>query len=160
MDAPRQQFDKRTVLLRGEEQRALLHKIIERLPLDDDRPLRIVIDDPLPAHSRDQEQKYHAMIGDIARQYAHAGRHWAADDMKRILVDQFRRETANDPDFGQLWSGMGAVEMAPAFDGSGVVMLGVQTRKFPRKLAALFIEWLYGLGVELNIQWTEPRKKS
>ena len=154
MSDPRRQFDKRTVMVRTDYQRALLQQIVSELPIDDKRPIRVVFDDPLPAKSRDQEQKYHAMIGDIARQYVHAGRKWEADDMKRILIDQFRRDTIKDPDFADLWAGMGVVEMAPAFDGSGVVMLGVQSRKFPLKLAIVFIEWLDALGAELNIKWS------
>lgn len=153
----RQPFDKRTIMLRSEDQRALLHAIVDRLPLDSERPMRAVFDDPLPAKSRDQEQKYHAMIGDIARQYEHCGRKWDADDMKRILLDQFRRDTIKDTDIAPLWAGMGGVDMAPSFDGSGVVMLGVQSRKFPLKLAIVFIEWLDALGAELNIKWSEPK---
>lgn len=153
----RRQFDKRVILLRGEEQRDLLLRIVARLPVDELRPLRIVIDDPLPAKSRDQEAKYHAMIGDIARQYEHCGRRWAEDDMKRILIDQFKRDTIKDPDIAGLWHSMGVMEMAPALDGSGVVMLGVQSRKFPLRLAIVFIEWLYALGAELKIKWTEPK---
>lgn len=154
----RQPFDKRTIMLRAAPQRDIIAGLIAVLPLDDARPLRIVIDDPLPAKSRDQEQKYHAMIGDIARQYEHCGRKWDAEDMKRILIDQFRRDTIKDTDIAPLWAGMGQVEMAPALDGSGVVMLGAQSRKFPLKLASVFVEWLFALGSELNIKWSEPKQ--
>lgn len=156
--ATRQQFDKRTILLRGNAQRDLLLALVGRLPLDEDRPLRVVIDDPLPAKSRDIEQKYHAMIGDIARQYEHCGRKWDAADMKRILIDQFKRDTIKDPAIAGLWHSMGVMEMAPALDGSGVVMLGAQSRNFPMALARVFVEWLYALGAELQIKWTEPKK--
>ncbi len=157
--AARQAFDKRTIMLRTEHQRGILWDLVVALPLDDERPLRIVIDDPLPAKSRDQEMKYHAQIGDIARQYEHCGRKWDAEDMKRILIDQFRRDTIKDTDIAPLWAGMGHTEMAPSFDGSGVVMLGAQSRKFPLKLASVFVEWLYAIGAELNIKWTEPKQK-
>lgn len=153
----RQQFEKRTFLLRGEAQRTGALNLIANIFLDNDNPLRIVIDDPLPAKSRDQEKMYHAQIGDIARQYEHCGRKWEADDMKRILIDQFKRDTIKDADIGPLWASMGIIEMAPAFDRSGVVMLGVQSRKFPAKLASIFIEWLLALGAELNIVWSEPK---
>jgi hypothetical protein len=150
----RQPFDKRLILLRSEEQVARAHALLDVVPVDPDKPLRLVIDDPLPSKSREQEQKYHAMIGDIARQFEHCGKKWDAEDMKRLLVDQFRRSTINDPDIAPLWQSMGVVEMAPALDGSGVVMLGAQTRKFPLKLAIVFIEWLYAFGSEINIQWS------
>ena len=40
---------------------------------------------------------------------------------------------------------------------AGVVMLGVQSKKVPLRLAIVFIEWLYALGAELDIKWTEPK---
>lgn len=156
----RQSFDKRVILVRSVIQLERLREVIEQLPLDDERPIRVTFDDPLPAKSRDQEQKYHAMIGDIARQFQHCGKHWSADDMKRLLIDQFKRDTIKDPDIAPLWASMGIVDMAPALDGSGVVVLGVQSRKFPLKLAIIFIEWLDAFGTELNIEWTEPKGKS
>lgn len=151
----RQFYEPRTLMLRTDEQRERVKRYIDSLPLDQERPLRIVIDDPLPAKSRDQEKRAHAMIGDIARTFVHAGRKWGAEDMKRLLVDQFRRSTINDPDIAGLWHSMGNVEMAPALDGSGVVMLGVQTRKFPARLYSVFIEWLFAFGAEINVQWSE-----
>lgn len=147
-------FDRRVIVLRGEDQRRRAIELLEQIPVDADRPLRLVVDDPMPAKSREQEQKYHAMIGDIARQFQHCGKYWAADDMKRLLIDQFKRDTIKDPDIAPLWTSMGVVDMAPALDGSGVVMLGVQSRRFPLRLAIIFIEWLYAFGSELNIEWT------
>src|SRR3546814_13337195 len=43
--------------------------------------------------SRQQEEHYHALIGDIAKQYQHAGRTWDDEDMKRITLDAFKHET-------------------------------------------------------------------
>ena len=109
--------------------------------------------------SRIQEEKYHAMFGDIARQYTHAGRKWDADDMKRLLVDAFKRETKDDPEFADLWREMGEMALAPAIGSDGFVMLGTQTKKFPRKLAAGLIEWLYAFGAENDIRWSEPKQR-
>ena len=108
-----------------------------------------------PVKSREQEEKYHAQIGDIAKQHKLFGRLWDAEDMKRILVDQFRRNTIQDPDFAELWAAMGHVEMCPSIDGMGVVALGVQTRKFGKKLGSVFIEWLYAFGAENDIKWRD-----
>lgn len=108
-----------------------------------------------PVKSRIQEEKYHAMIGEIAEQHKLFGRLWDAEDMKRILVDQFRRDTIKDPDIAPLWAAMGHVEMCPSIDGMGVVALGVQTRKFGKKLGSVFIEWLYAFGAENGIKTNE-----
>ena len=150
-------FDPKIVLMRTEDQRTMVQAWIARMPLYPDQPYRVTIDDPLPAKSRDQERHYHALIGDIAKQYQHCGQTWDARDMKRILVDAFRRETENDNDIGPLWWNMGKMELAPALRGHGFVALGIETKKFPAKLASAFIEWLLALGAELNIKWSnEP----
>lgn len=149
-------YEPRTIMLKGDEQKERAIAAIRNLPVDPERPLRIVIDDPMPGQTRDQQKKMHAMIGDITRQYVHAGRKWSAEDMKRVLLDQFQRDTMNDPDIGPLWGAAGQMRMAPAFDGSGVVVLGATSKKFSSRLTACAIEWLYALGAELNIEWSEP----
>lgn len=117
---------------------------------------RITIADPVK--SRGQEEKYHAMLGDLSAQWTLHGRKWDAESMKRLCVDQFQRETKNDPDLKEEWEELAKVQMVPSIDGSGVVLLGVQTRKFSRKLAGAFVEWLYSLGAEVGIVWSEPRQ--
>jgi hypothetical protein len=103
------------------------------------------------AKSRDQEEKYHAMIGDIAKQVRIYGREWDREDLKRLLVDQFVRDmqAAGTP-LGK----QGLV--VPSLDGSGVVQLGIQTRRFLKKEAIAFIEWLYAFGAENGVLWSEP----
>lgn len=109
-----------------------------------------------PRKSREQEEKYHAMIGDIAKQYLFCERRWDAEDMKRLLIDQFRRDTANDDEFRELWKQLRKTDLAPSLDGSGVVALGIQSKRFPKKLASAFIEWLFAFGAEHDIAWGEP----
>lgn len=104
-----------------------------------------------PAKSRDQEEKYHAMIGDIAKQVRIYGREWDREDLKRLLVDQFMRDMK---EAGTPLSKQGAV--VPSLDGTGVVQLGIQTRRFLKKEAIAFIDWLYAFGAENDVQWTEP----
>lgn len=111
--------------------------------------------------TRDQESHYHALVLDISKQYSHAGRKWQADDMKRLLVDAFKHETFEDevnfPGFTDLWRQMGATSMGPAIGRDGFVVLGEQTRRFPRKLAAGFITWLLAFCAENNITISDPK---
>lgn len=109
--------------------------------------------------SRPQEAMYHALIDDIARQYTHAGRKWEAEDMKRLLVAAFKHDTKDDADLAPLWREMGEIELAPAIAGGGFVLLGTQTKKFPRKLATAFIEWLNAFAAENGIELAEPRER-
>jgi hypothetical protein len=93
--------------------------------------------------SREQEEKYHAIIGDIAKQAQHMGAKWSADDWKRLLVDLYCVEK-------QLPNG----KVVPSLDMTGIVQLGMQTRHFTKEQASDFVEfllaWCAENGIELN----------
>jgi hypothetical protein len=99
--------------------------------------------------TREQEKKYHAMVGDIAHQAQHLGAKWEADDWKRLLIDKFARET-----------GRTHGRVIPNLDSSGVVEVGVLSRKFSRKDAVEFIDWLEAWGAEngceFSEEWVDP----
>ena len=90
--------------------------------------------------SRDQEEKYHAMIGEIAAQAQHLGAKWSAEDWKRLLVDLFAKET-----------GLQGGKIIPSLDGSGIVQLGLQTRNFTKEQAMEFISFLEAWGAQHEI---------
>mgnify|MGYP003576041597 CR=1 FL=1 len=108
-----------------------------------------------PAKKRIQEEKYHAMIADIARQVEHIGRKWDADDMKRLLIDEFADEmrAAGTPLHHD-------ARVVPSFDGRRIVQLGVQSREFYVKEAAAFIEFLYAFGAVRDVRWSEPAQQN
>lgn len=103
-----------------------------------------------PKKKRAQEEKYHAMIGDIAKQVEHIGRKWHQDDMKRILVDEFAEEMrlAGTPLHHD-------GRVIPSFDGRRIVQLGIQTRDFYVKEASQFIEYLFAFGAQHGVRWSE-----
>jgi hypothetical protein len=92
--------------------------------------------------SRDQEEKYHAIIGDIAKQAQHMGAKWDAETWKRLLVDKYVREI-----------GLTSKIMAN-LDNDGLVQLGFQTRKFTKEQASEFVSflicWCDQNGIELD----------
>ena len=90
--------------------------------------------------TRDQEEKYHAMIADIAKQAQHMGAKWSAEDWKRLLVDQYLREVENIQG-----------KVVPNLDGTGIVQLGFQTRNFTKEQASEFVEWLYSWSANNGI---------
>ncbi len=92
----------------------------------------LVMEIKLSSKTREQEEKYHAMINDIAKQAKHLGAKWSSEDWKRLLVDQFLREEANIQG-----------KIIPNLDGTGIVQLGFQTRTFTKEQASEFVEWLY-----------------
>ena len=106
-----------------------------------------------PTKKRIQEEKYHAMVSDIARQVEHIGRRWDTDDMKRLLVDECAEEMRI--------AGMPLhhdSRVTPSLDGKRIVQLGIQTREFRVKEAAQFIEYLYAFGADRGVRWSEPRR--
>jgi hypothetical protein len=111
-----------------------------------------------PLKTRGQESKYHAQIDDIAAQWLYLGVKWSAEDMKRILVNGFKEDTKNDPELAECWRSMGELRAVPGMRG-GLLVLGDQTRKFPKKLASAFVEWLYSLGAEVGVVWSEPGER-
>ena len=92
----------------------------------------LVMEIKLASKTREQEEKYHAMINDIAKQAQHLGAKWSSEDWKRLLVDQYLREV-----------GEVQTKIIPNLDGTGIVQLGFQTRKFTKEQASEFVEWLY-----------------
>ncbi len=90
-----------------------------------------------PKKSRDQEAMYHAMFGEISKTQTFMGKKWDAETWKRLLVDAFARVKAAE---GEPIQGHGA--MVPNLDHTGFVQLGVQTRRFTKKEASEFIEFL------------------
>jgi hypothetical protein len=103
-----------------------------------------------PTKKRIQEEKYHAMMNDIADQSTYAGRRWDREDMKRILIDEFAdaMRAAGSPlhHDGRL---------IPSEDGRRVIQLGVQSSRFYVREASAFIEFLYAWGADRSVMWSE-----
>ena len=93
--------------------------------------------------SDDQNKKYHAIIAEIAKQAQHMGARWDAESWKRFLIDQFATET-----------GLGGSKVVSSLDGTRIVQLGLQSRKFTKEQGSEFIEWLLAWatdkGIEIN----------
>ena len=94
--------------------------------------------------SRSQEEKYHAMIGDIAKQAQHMGAKWDAEDWKRLLVQEFCRQ-----------AGLESGQIIPNLAGDGIVQLGRQTRKFTKEQASEFVEFLLAWSAENGVTINE-----
>ena len=90
--------------------------------------------------TRDQEEKYHAMISEIATQAQHLGAKWSTENWKRLLVDLFAKET-----------GLQGGKIIPSLDGQGIVQLGLQTRNFTKEQAMEFITFLEAWGASNGI---------
>lgn len=107
-----------------------------------------------PAKSREQEEKYHAQIGDIAAQCEFMGKKWSEEEWKRILIDAFARIKAAEGDPLKGWG-----RIVPSLDGTGFVQLGIQSRGFSKRIGSEFIEHLYAYGTENGVQWSDEAKR-
>ena len=112
-------------------------------------PAGFVVQISEPTKKREQEEKYHAMIGDIAKQCEFMGGKLDADDWKRLLVDMFAKVMR---DLGTPLHHDGRV--IPSLDYERVVQLGIQTRYFWVREAADFIEYLFSFGAENGVRFT------
>lgn len=104
-----------------------------------------------PTKKRAQEERYHAMMNDIADQTTYAGKRWGREDTKRILIDEFAAEMRS---LGQPLHHDS--RLIPSEDGTRIIQLGIQSKEFYVKEASAFIEWLYAYGSMRNVVWTEP----
>lgn len=112
-----------------------------------------------PKKRRVQEERYHAMMGDIAKQCTYHGRKLALKQWKRLLVEamvHILREEAKAqgkrdpfPDSGQL---------LPSIDGLRFVQVDVLTRDFTIPQASAFIEYLFAFGAERGVEWSDESR--
>jgi hypothetical protein len=137
--------DKRIFILAHAEARRRAAQAIAEAP----DGFRVVIEPP--KKKREQEERYHAMIGDIAKQWHAAGERWHPDDMKRLLIDAFAEAMRQ---LGTPLHHDGRV--VPSIDGRRVVQLGVQSSAFYVKEASDFIEFLFSVGAEHDVVWSDP----
>jgi hypothetical protein len=91
--------------------------------------------------SREQEEKYHAIFGEVASQAEHLGSKWDAEAWKRFLLDAFAKET-----------GRSRGKIVPNLTGDGVVEVGLQSRKFSKQDASEFVEWLQAWCAERGVE--------
>jgi hypothetical protein len=106
-----------------------------------------------PTKKRIQEEKYHAMMGDIARQTTYAGKRWVFEDMKRILIDEFADEMRNA---GKPLHNDSRI--IPSENGLRIIQLNIRSGDFWVKEAAEFIEFLYAWGTLRDVRWSEPKQ--
>jgi hypothetical protein len=127
--------------------------------LDPTKVWRIRVDEQ-DQQSRDMQEKYHAMINDVAAQCTHLNKKFTAGAWKRLLVADFREDCiANDiPRVADYWR-RNDFELVPSLSGHSLVVTGEQTRDWPKYVASAFIEYLNAYGHQNNVVWSEGESK-
>lgn len=101
--------------------------------------------------------QFHAILAQIAEQTEVGGHKFDAASLKRLLVDAFRHETRNDPEFVAEWKRFGHLRLVPALNHEGLVAMGEQTRDFSSKLARAFVLWLEAFAADHNVVLMAPK---
>jgi len=100
--------------------------------------------------SREQEEKYHAMIGDIAKTVKVYGKFYKPDIWKAQLVDEFRQQKE---DMGEPLTHPG--QTVVSLDGERKITVRPSTKKFLKKESSDFIEFLYATGIDYGAKFTD-----
>lgn len=100
--------------------------------------------------SREQEEKYHAMIGDIAKTIELYGKYHKPPIWKALLVDQFQEDKIN---MQSPLTHPGSVVIS--LDGRRAVSVRASTKQFRKFEASEFIEFLYAWGSEHGAKFSE-----
>jgi hypothetical protein len=104
-----------------------------------------------PSKSRDQECRYHAMIGDIARTVEIDGRYYDTEVWKAKLLEEFDREMKLQ---GTPLAHPGRIVMS--LDGQRYITVRPSSVKFRTRESSDFIEFLFSTGTDLGARWSDP----
>ncbi len=100
--------------------------------------------------SRIQEEKYHAMINDIAKTVQVEGKYYGSEIWKAQLVDEFEQTRK---EIGEPLTRPG--KMVMSLDKQRVVTIRASTKQFRKKEASDFIEFLYATGIDYGAKFTD-----
>lgn len=102
---------------------------------------RVTVEEAKPRRSVEQNDRFHAICTDIARQRTWAGQHIDCEGWKRLLVDAWARA-----------EGKSQGRVVPSLDGASVVNLGIQTRKLKVGDMADLIEFAQAWATENDVR--------
>lgn len=102
--------------------------------------VRVKVEPYQPTRSLDQNAKFHAICGDIAKQRQWAGQTLDTEAWKRLLVDAWARVEGKEQG-----------RIVPSLDGQSVVNLGIQTRRLRVAQMADLIEFALAWCAENGI---------
>ena len=105
--------------------------------------------------TRAQEKRYHAMIRDLSQHVEVNSNKLDPIAWKSVLVEQFGHELASS---GTPLAKPGRQIMS--FDGCRVVQIRPSSSDFRAGEASDFIEYLYSVGAEYNVTWSDPEEQA
>lgn len=122
-----------TVILRGQSQRELAKRIIDRAPTD------AVVTVREATRSTDQNSKLWAMLSDVSRAKPE-GRSWTPETWKCAFMHSLGHQ----------------VRFCEGLDGSGPFPLGFRSSRLTKAQMSDLIEVIYEYGTRHGVVWSEP----
>lgn len=104
------------------------------------KAVRVRIEECRPTRTLDQNARFHAICGDIAKQKTWAGQELDTEAWKRLLVDAWARV-----------EGKQQGRIVPSLDGNSIVNLGIQTRRLKVMEMSDLIEFAQAWAAENGI---------
>lgn len=101
---------------------------------------KLVIEVKEETRSNEQNALIHALIARIAKQAEHAGSKWDAESWKRLLLDQWAKDSNRD---------RGA--LVTSLSGDGIIQLGLQSRRLSKSECVEFVEFIYAWAAQSGI---------
>lgn len=136
----REKYPTRKIRLVGELQLNHAIVLLHSLPIDDKKPLEIVIREEKCKRTLEQSAKFHAMCGDVAKQKKWVGKKLSLDQWKVLFVS------------GHMVATNGSSEIVPGIEGEFVNIRESTSNMTLGRLSSL-IEYVYAWGSENGIMW-------
>lgn len=91
-------------------------------------------------HTSAQRIRFHAMVGDLAKQATHNGRKYDTIQWKAIILQALGQE----------------IEFLPTLDGKSFFPIGFHTSEFSKEQMSDAIELVFAWGTEHGVKFKEP----
>lgn len=105
------------------------------------------------AKSRAQERLTHSAYSDLSRDCLLGGMKQDAEAWKRSILQAFYEATKDDPELCRDWRNR-APRMVPSLNGDGVVWVGIESKKFTKRLYSNLITFIHATGDERGVKWS------
>lgn len=103
--------------------------------------------------TRAQERLYHSCFRDLSRDCLLGGFKQDEEAWKRALLQAFFEVTRDDPEHRDDWKGR-EPRLIPDLYGRGMLMIGVESKRFTKGLAKAFITFVHTEGDSRGVRWS------
>lgn len=100
-----------------------------------------------PQRSLPQNDRFYAMLTDLAIQHRISGQRYTVDQWKLMVLHACAKERGEDPQY------------LPPLNGGGMIQWGRSSSDLSVSEMTEVIEWMFSFGAENGIAWSDPKPK-